>query len=284
MCFDRPHAPPRDRRPAGLICAIWLGAHTALLSRHAPDQDPRALATAQMLAMAALFLLLWPLAGPLKAPPREVWFAIVLTGIVASALAFAVQSAAQQHLPTSRAAILLATEPLFAGLFGYLLAGDRLGALQVVGAVLISRPSSCPRRGRSRRQALSLFGGRLLGLSSGCAQRIEACGRGAGVLIRRALRGLPRTLLGEGSAGDRRGMTGAPLAGRSRPGTHPGRQRHRRPDVTRASAAGSDPPAAEAHAYDAKLARSVRPRDSEIAVTPKRPTGRQAAPVRQPVR
>ena len=120
-----------------LICAIWLGVHTALLSRHAPDHDPRALATAQMLAMAALFLLLWPLAGPLKAPPREVWFAIVLTGIVASALAFAVQSAAQQHLPTSRAAILLATEPLFAGLFGYLLAGDRLGSLQVVGAVLI---------------------------------------------------------------------------------------------------------------------------------------------------
>ena len=120
-----------------LVCAIWLGAHTALLSRHAPAHDPRALATAQMLAMAALFLLLWPLAGSLEPPPREVWFAIVLTGIFASALAFAVQSAAQQHLSTSRAAILLGTEPLFAGLFGYLLAGDRLGGLQVVGAFLI---------------------------------------------------------------------------------------------------------------------------------------------------
>lgn len=120
-----------------LVCAIWLGAHTALLSRHAPAHDPRALATAQMLAMAALFLLLWPLAGSIEPPPREVWFAIVLTGIFASALAFAVQSAAQQHLSTSRAAILLATEPLFAGLFGYVLAGDRLGGLQVVGAFLI---------------------------------------------------------------------------------------------------------------------------------------------------
>jgi drug/metabolite transporter (DMT)-like permease len=120
-----------------LVCAIWLGAHTALLSRHAPAHDPRALATAQMLAMAALFLLLWPLAGSIEPPPREVWFAIVLTGIFASALAFAVQSAAQQHLSTSRAAIMLATEPLFAGLFGYVLAGDRLGGLQVVGAFLI---------------------------------------------------------------------------------------------------------------------------------------------------
>ncbi len=120
-----------------LVCAIWLGAHTALLSHHAPHHDPRALATAQMLAMAALFLLLWPLAGSLEPPPREVWFAIVLTGVFASALAFAVQSAAQQHLSTSRVAILLTTEPLFAGLFGYLLAGDRLRGLQVAGAILI---------------------------------------------------------------------------------------------------------------------------------------------------
>lgn len=120
-----------------LVCAIWLGLHTALLSRHAPHHDPRALATAQMLAMAALFLLLWPLAGALEAPPREVWFAIVVTGLVASALAFAVQSAAQQRLSTSHAAILLTTEPLFAGLFGYLLAGDRLGAVQIFGAALI---------------------------------------------------------------------------------------------------------------------------------------------------
>jgi len=37
----------------------------------------------------------------------------------------------------SAAAILLTTEPLFAGLFGYLLAGDRLGALQILGAAMI---------------------------------------------------------------------------------------------------------------------------------------------------
>jgi drug/metabolite transporter (DMT)-like permease len=120
-----------------LIGAVWLGAHTSLLSRHAPDHDPRALATAQMIGVAALFLALWPLAGPLEAPPREVWFAIVVTALLASALAYAVQTAAQQHLSTARAAILLTTEPLFAGLFGYLLAGDRLGGVQVVGAALI---------------------------------------------------------------------------------------------------------------------------------------------------
>ena len=50
----------------------------------------------------------------------------------------------QQRLPVVRAAILFTMEPVFAALFGYLLAGDRLtlgaigGAALMVGAVLTS--------------------------------------------------------------------------------------------------------------------------------------------------
>jgi drug/metabolite transporter (DMT)-like permease len=120
-----------------LICAVWLGIHIALLSRHAPRHDPRALGTAQMLGVGLFFLVLWPASGPVLAPPREVWLAIVITGLFASALAYFVQSAAQQHLTTARTAIILTTEPVFAGLFGYLVAGDRLNPLQAAGALLI---------------------------------------------------------------------------------------------------------------------------------------------------
>jgi drug/metabolite transporter (DMT)-like permease len=120
-----------------LICAVWLGIHIALLSRHAPRHDPRALGTAQMLGIGLLFLVLWPASGPVQAPPREVWLAIVITGLFASALAYVIQTAVQQHLTTARTAIILTTEPVFAGVFGYLLAGDRLGPLQAAGALLI---------------------------------------------------------------------------------------------------------------------------------------------------
>ena len=120
-----------------LGCAVAFGIHIALLSRVARNHDPRALGTAQMVGIAAIFLILWPLTEPLEAPPRAVWPALIITGLVASALAYFVQTAAQRHLSTARTAVILTTEPLFAGIFGYLLAGERLTPLQLVGAFLI---------------------------------------------------------------------------------------------------------------------------------------------------
>jgi drug/metabolite transporter (DMT)-like permease len=90
-----------------------------------------------MLSMAILFSVLWPLFEPVALPPREVLFAIVLTGLVASALAFYIQTTVQQRIPAARAAIILTTEPVFAALFGYWLAGDRLSPVQLAGAALI---------------------------------------------------------------------------------------------------------------------------------------------------
>jgi drug/metabolite transporter (DMT)-like permease len=120
-----------------LGCAVAFGIHIALLSRYASDHDPRALGTAQMLSVALVFLLLWPITDRLEAPPAEVWPALVITGLVASAVAYFVQTAAQRHLSTARTAVLLTTEPVFAGVFGYLLAGERLTAVQFTGAALI---------------------------------------------------------------------------------------------------------------------------------------------------
>jgi len=120
-----------------LGCAVAFGFHIALLARYAPRHDPSALATAQMLAVAAIFLVAWPFTEPLAPPPREVWFALVLTGVVASALAYAIQTAAQRRLSAARTAVILTMEPVFAGLFGFLLAGERLLPLQWLGAALI---------------------------------------------------------------------------------------------------------------------------------------------------
>ncbi|MDQ3862363.1 MAG: DMT family transporter, partial [Actinomycetota bacterium] len=109
-----------------VVCAGALGLHIALLSRYAREHNAGSLALAQMLSMAVLFTLMWPLFEPVAVPPREVIFAIVLTGLVASAVAFYIQTTVQQHIPAARAAIILTMEPVFAALFGYWLAGDRL--------------------------------------------------------------------------------------------------------------------------------------------------------------
>jgi drug/metabolite transporter (DMT)-like permease len=120
-----------------VACAGALGLHIALLSRYAREHDAGSLALAQMLSMAVLFSVMWPFFEPVALPPREVILAIVLTGVVASAGAFYVQTAVQQRIPAARAAIILTTEPVFAAFFGYWLAGDRLSPEQLGGAALI---------------------------------------------------------------------------------------------------------------------------------------------------
>ena len=120
-----------------LLCAAALGVHIALLSRYAAGHDAGGLTLAQILAMTILFAALWPFFEPVRFPPAGVWISLLVTGIVASAAAFYIQTSVQQHIPAARTAIILTMEPVFAAFFGYWLAGDRLSALQVAGAALI---------------------------------------------------------------------------------------------------------------------------------------------------
>jgi len=120
-----------------LLCAAALGLHIALLSRYAASHDAGALTLAQILSIALLFLLVWPFLAPVSLPPSEVWVALLVTGLLASAGAFLVQTTVQQHIPAARTAIILTMEPVFAALFGYWLAGDRLVAVQILGALMI---------------------------------------------------------------------------------------------------------------------------------------------------
>jgi drug/metabolite transporter (DMT)-like permease len=120
-----------------LLCAAALGLHIALLSRYAASHEAGALTLAQILAMALLFVVVWPFFDTVSLPPPEVWVALLVTGLLASAGAFLVQTTVQQRIPAARTAIILTMEPVFAALFGYWLAGDRLVAVQILGAILI---------------------------------------------------------------------------------------------------------------------------------------------------
>ena len=116
-------------------CAISFALHIVLLSRWAPGAPPAPLAMVQMLTAAVLF------GGAslpqLTVPPSSVWFAIVVTAVLASALGFLIQTWAQTHISASRTALILATEPAWALLAAVLLAGQRFGLLQAIGAGLL---------------------------------------------------------------------------------------------------------------------------------------------------
>jgi len=125
-----------------LGAAALFGLHIALLDRHAKHHDAIVLAQGQLTVAAGVFLLAWPLTEPVRLPPPgwgmdAVWPALLVTGLVATAAAFLVQTYVQQRLRAVQTAMIIVTEPLFAALFGYLVPGDRLTGVQMAGAGLM---------------------------------------------------------------------------------------------------------------------------------------------------
>src|SRR5579862_8334358 len=118
-----------------------------LLERYAPRHDPLAFTLVEMLAA---FVVLSCAALPTLARPHgwTVWGALLVTGVFASALAFLVQSWAQRSASATRTAVVFSLEPVWAAVFGFALAGDRLGALGwgscavIMAGIALSEPSA----------------------------------------------------------------------------------------------------------------------------------------------
>lgn len=121
-----------------LMCAASFALHILATDRAVKGHDVSALLVVQ-LAVAGLFsLAVAGAAGDLVIPTdASVWVALAITSVVASAVGFFVQTYAQQHASPARTALILGSEPAFAGLFAYLLKGETLGAPQWLGAGLI---------------------------------------------------------------------------------------------------------------------------------------------------
>ncbi len=109
-----------------------------LMERYAPRYDAVAFTQAEMLAAFAGFAIVAVALGQVEVPRGwTVWGALLVTGVFASALAFLVQTWAQRRLSAAGTALAFAMEPVWAGIFGFWLAGDRLGALGWGGCAVI---------------------------------------------------------------------------------------------------------------------------------------------------
>ena len=121
-----------------LAGAAVYSLQIVLMERYAPRYDALAFTLVEMAAAAAGLLVVALVRGELGVPRGwTVWGALLVTGVFASALGFLVQTWAQRRTSATRTALVFALEPVFAALFGFTLAGDRLGALGWGGCVLI---------------------------------------------------------------------------------------------------------------------------------------------------
>jgi drug/metabolite transporter (DMT)-like permease len=121
-----------------LAAAALYALQIALMERLAPRYDPLAFTTSEMIAAFLGFAVIAVAAGQVEMPHgATVWGALLVTGIFASAFGYLVQAWAQQRTSATRTALVFALEPVFAGIFGFALAGDRLGAVGWAGCAVI---------------------------------------------------------------------------------------------------------------------------------------------------
>jgi drug/metabolite transporter (DMT)-like permease len=109
-----------------------------LLGWLAPKLGFQALALTQIATAAVLALsTFWWVERPTVRWTPGLISALVITGLLATALAFSVQSWAQQYTTPTRTALIFAMEPVFAWLTSFVVAGELLAPRAALGAILI---------------------------------------------------------------------------------------------------------------------------------------------------
>jgi len=102
-----------------------------------PGRDVTALATGEMAVVLALSVVVGLWSGFPVDPSGKVLGAAVFMGLFATTFAFVAQIYSQKFTPATHAALISASEPVFAALYSYLAAGEVLSLRGWVGGMLI---------------------------------------------------------------------------------------------------------------------------------------------------
>ncbi|MFX3622757.1 MAG: DMT family transporter [Ectobacillus sp.] len=127
-----------------LCCAVSFALHILVNGKYSQQYSALFLSTIQILAVGVFSLISAILFEDWKvALSSSLWtnesflFSLMLTALLATALAFFVQTAAQKYTPPTRVAVILAMEPVFAALTGVIVANERLTATAIAGCAFI---------------------------------------------------------------------------------------------------------------------------------------------------
>ncbi|HSE48942.1 MAG TPA: DMT family transporter [Terriglobales bacterium] len=121
-----------------LGCAVAFAFHIIFLGR-----ATKKLAFEQMAVLQTVFAAVFMFATlPVLEQPHAAWsprvlWAIFVTGVFCTAVAFSIQAWAQQFTPPTHTALIFALEPVFAWITSYLVLRERLGHRATLGAMLI---------------------------------------------------------------------------------------------------------------------------------------------------
>lgn len=126
------------------LCAISYAMHIIMMGKYAPKYKALPLALAQITTVAVLNLICALIFEPWQESLQPqilfdpgVDFALLITAVFATALAFVAQSQFQKFTTPTRTALIFSTEPVFGAITAYLWANERLGGQAIIGCLLI---------------------------------------------------------------------------------------------------------------------------------------------------
>jgi drug/metabolite transporter (DMT)-like permease len=127
-----------------VVCAIAYSIHMIVLGSTREHHDISALTLVQLATVTVVCTVISAVRehAPLPRDPAVIG-AILVCGVLASALAFVIQTWAQKKLPPARVALILVTEPAFGGLIGWSAAGvwplrEVIGAAAMLAGMVVS--------------------------------------------------------------------------------------------------------------------------------------------------
>lgn len=121
-----------------MLCAIAFAFQIIFVGRATQKHDFKAIIVVEAVTCA----LLMAVSAPLLERPHieftgQVVWAVLVTGLLGTALGFGAQGWAQQFTPPTHTALIFSLEPVFALGTSYVVLGERLGPRAGVGAAMI---------------------------------------------------------------------------------------------------------------------------------------------------
>lgn len=120
-----------------LASAFFFAAHIIALGKWSSGRDAYAMTVVQ-LATCALLSGIASIPEGYSAPPDSgVWAVVIFTAVACTAIAFVVQTWSQAHMTTSKVAVILTMEVVFAAVFAVIFGGEHLTLQATLGGLMV---------------------------------------------------------------------------------------------------------------------------------------------------
>ena len=118
--------------------AFAFGAHIIALGKWSNGRDAYAMTVVQLAMCAVLtgFASFFECGYQLP-PDSGVWATVIFTAVACTAVAFVIQTWSQAHMSTTKVAVILTMEVVFAALFAIVFGGETLTLQKALGGVLV---------------------------------------------------------------------------------------------------------------------------------------------------